>query len=77
MKELKKMGRVLGNSSFSRMLSETESTRSFTLKSGATARKKTDAEKRLMTYEFSRFPAALQAEPDDAVKAVIEKMLAK
>nr|WP_168715130.1 ParB/RepB/Spo0J family partition protein [Pantoea sp. Ap-959] len=41
------------------------------------ARKKTDAEKRLVTYEFSRLPAAWQAELDDAVKAVIEKMLAK
>ncbi len=38
MKELKKMGRTLGNSSFSKMLSETESARTFTLKSGATAR---------------------------------------
>jgi len=41
------------------------------------ARKKTDAEKRLVTYEFSRIPASWQAELDDAVKAVIEKMLAK
>lgn len=41
------------------------------------ARKKTDAEKRLVTYEFSRLPAAWQAELDDAVKAVIEKMLTK
>jgi len=41
------------------------------------ARKKTDAEKRLVTYEFSRLPAAWQAELDDAVKGVIEKMLAK
>ncbi|RVU72255.1 ParB/RepB/Spo0J family partition protein [Pantoea dispersa] len=41
------------------------------------ARKKTDAEKRLVTYEFSRLPVAWQAELDDAVKAVIEKMLAK
>lgn len=41
------------------------------------ARKKTDAEKRLVTYEFSRMPASWQAELDDAVKAVIEKMLAK
>lgn len=38
MKELKKMGRTLGNSSFSKMLSETESARTFTLKSAATAR---------------------------------------
>jgi len=38
MKEMKKMGRTLGNSSFSRMLSETESTRVFILKSGAEAR---------------------------------------
>ena len=41
------------------------------------ARKKTDAEKRLVTYEFSRLPVAWQEELDDAVKAVIEKMLAK
>lgn len=41
------------------------------------ARKKTDAEKRLVTYEFSRFPAVWQAALDDAVKAIIEKMLAK
>lgn len=41
------------------------------------ARKKTDAEKRLVMYEFSRLPAAWQAELDDAVKTVIEKMLAK
>lgn len=41
------------------------------------ARKKIDAEKRLVTYEFSRLPAAWQAELDDAVKTVIEKMLTK
>lgn len=40
------------------------------------ARKKTDAEKRLVTYEFARIPAAFQAELDDAVKAVIERMQA-
>ncbi|ORM69916.1 chromosome partitioning protein ParB [Pantoea wallisii] len=38
------------------------------------ARKKIDAEKRLITYEFSRLPAAWQSELDAAVKAVIEKM---
>lgn len=41
------------------------------------ARKKTDPGKRLVTYEFSRLPAAWQTELDDAVKSVIEKMLAK
>ncbi|WP_273759689.1 ParB/RepB/Spo0J family partition protein [Pantoea ananatis] len=41
------------------------------------ARKKTDAEKRLTIYEFSRLPAAWQAEMDDAIKSVIEKMLKK
>lgn len=38
MKEMKKMGRTLGTSSFSRMLSETESARVFILRSGAEAR---------------------------------------
>ncbi|WP_409076496.1 ParB/RepB/Spo0J family partition protein (plasmid) [Pantoea sp. C3] len=38
------------------------------------ARKKVDVEKRLVTYEFSRLPAAFQAELDVAVKKVIEKM---
>jgi len=38
------------------------------------ARKKTNAEKRLITYEFSRLPAAFQAELDAAVKAVLERM---
>lgn len=41
------------------------------------ARKKNDAEKRLVTYEFSRIPAAYQAELDAAIKAVIEKMKAE
>jgi len=40
------------------------------------ARKKTDADKRLITYEFSRLPAAYQAELDEAVKAVLERMKA-
>ncbi|MBK0003971.1 ParB/RepB/Spo0J family partition protein [Erwinia sp. S63] len=40
------------------------------------ARKKTDADKRLVTYEFSRLPAAYQAELDEAVKAVLERMQA-
>ncbi|MEG3109554.1 ParB/RepB/Spo0J family partition protein [Pantoea sp. T14] len=38
------------------------------------ARKKVDVEKRLVTYEFSRLPAAFQTELDVAVKKVIEKM---
>lgn len=41
------------------------------------ARKKSDAEKRLITYEFSRLPSAYQAELDAAVRAVIEKMQAE
>jgi ParB family transcriptional regulator, chromosome partitioning protein len=41
------------------------------------ARKKNDAEKRLVTYEFSRIPAAYQAELDAAIKAVIDKMKAE
>lgn len=40
------------------------------------ARKKTDSEKRLVTYEFSRLPAAYQAKLDEAVKAVLERMQA-
>lgn len=39
------------------------------------ARKKTDASKRLVTYEFSRFPAIYQAELDEAVQAVLKRML--
>lgn len=38
------------------------------------ARKKTDAEKRLVTYEFARIPAAYQAELDEAVKSVLQRM---
>ncbi|EJL93133.1 ParB/RepB/Spo0J family partition protein [Pantoea sp. GM01] len=41
------------------------------------ARKKTDAEKRLVTYEFARLPAAYQAQLDEAVKAVLERMIAE
>ncbi|NWA63453.1 ParB/RepB/Spo0J family partition protein [Pantoea sp. B9002] len=41
------------------------------------ARKKTDSEKRLVTYEFSRLPATYQAELDAAVKAVIARMQAE
>ncbi|WP_312240625.1 ParB/RepB/Spo0J family partition protein [Pantoea sp.] len=41
------------------------------------ARKKSDAEKRLVSYEFSRIPAAYQAELDAAIKAVIERMKAE
>ncbi|WP_187484935.1 ParB family protein [Pantoea agglomerans] len=39
------------------------------------ARKKTDSDKRLVTYEFSRLSAACQAELDAAVKSVIERMV--
>ncbi|MDE1187161.1 MAG: ParB family protein [Pantoea sp.] len=38
------------------------------------ARKKIDAEKRLVTYEFSRISAEVQAEIDAAVRAVMKKM---
>lgn len=41
------------------------------------ARKKTDADKRLVTYEFSRISAAYQTELDAAIKAVFERMLAE
>lgn len=41
------------------------------------ARKKSDAEKRLITYEFSRMPTVYQAKLDAAVRAVIEKMQAE
>jgi len=41
------------------------------------ARKKTDAEKRLVTYEFSRLPSTYQAELDAAVKEVIARMQAE
>jgi len=41
------------------------------------ARKKTDTDKRLVTYEFSRLPAAYQAELDAAVRAVIARMQAE
>jgi len=41
------------------------------------ARKKTDSEKRLVTYEFSRLSAACQAELDAAVRSVIERMAVK
>lgn len=40
------------------------------------ARKKTDSEKRVVTYEFSRLPASYQAELDAAVRAVIARMQA-
>ncbi|MBE5254190.1 MAG: ParB/RepB/Spo0J family partition protein [Enterobacterales bacterium endosymbiont of Blomia tropicalis] len=40
------------------------------------ARKKTDTEKRQVSYEFSRLPPVYQAELDAAIKAVIERMLA-
>ena len=39
------------------------------------ARKKTDAEKRLITYEFARLPATYQAQLDEAVKDIIGRML--
>lgn len=41
------------------------------------ARKKTDSDKRLVTYEFSRLSTACQAELDAAVRSVIERMAAK
>lgn len=41
------------------------------------ARKKTDSEKRLVTYEFARLPAVYQAELDAAVKEVIARMQAE
>ena len=41
------------------------------------ARKKTDADKRLVTYEFARIPAAYQAELDEAVKSVLLRMQAE
>lgn len=37
------------------------------------ARKKTDPDKRLVTYEFSRLPATLQAELDAAIREVMRK----
>ncbi|WP_010260500.1 ParB family protein [Pantoea agglomerans] len=39
------------------------------------ARKKTDSDKRMVTYEFSRLSAACQAELDAAVRSVIERMV--
>lgn len=39
------------------------------------ARKKTDSDKRVVTYEFSRLSAACQAELDAAVRSVIESMV--
>lgn len=41
------------------------------------ARKKIDAEKRVVTYEFSRLSAACQAELDAAVRSVIDRMVVK
>jgi ParB family chromosome partitioning protein len=41
------------------------------------ARKKTDSDKRVVTYEFSRLSAACQAELDAAVRNVIERMVVK
>jgi len=41
------------------------------------ARKKTDSDKRVVTYEFSRLSAACQAELDAAVRSVIERMVVK
>lgn len=38
------------------------------------ARKKTDAEKRLITYEFSRIPAKYHQELDAAIKSVMDKL---
>ncbi|NQS79443.1 ParB family protein [Pantoea agglomerans] len=39
------------------------------------ARKKTDSDKRMVTYEFSRLSATCQAELDAAVRSVIERMV--
>ena len=39
------------------------------------ARKKTDSDKRVVTYEFSRLSAACQGELDAAVRSVIERMV--
>lgn len=39
------------------------------------ARKKTDSDKRVVTYEFSRLSAACQAELDAAVRSVIERIV--
>ncbi|WP_210510636.1 ParB/RepB/Spo0J family partition protein [Pantoea ananatis] len=41
------------------------------------ARKKTDAEKRVVTYEFSRLSAACQAELDVAIRSVVDRMVVK
>ncbi|AWP35234.1 ParB/RepB/Spo0J family partition protein [Pantoea vagans] len=41
------------------------------------ARKKTDSDKRLVTYEFSRLSAACQAELDAAVRSVIDRFALK
>ncbi|MEN4981154.1 ParB family protein [Erwinia billingiae] len=41
------------------------------------ARKKTDAEKRLITYEFSRIPAKYHAELDAAIKSVMDELQAE
>lgn len=41
------------------------------------ARKKTDSDKRVVTYEFSRLSTACQAELDAAVRSVIERMVVK
>lgn len=41
------------------------------------ARKKTDAEKRLVTYEFARIPAKYQQELDAAIKSVLDKIQAE
>lgn len=41
------------------------------------ARKKTDSDKRVVTYEFSRLSAAYQAELDAAIRSVIERIVVK
>lgn len=41
------------------------------------ARKRIDSEKRLITYEFARFPSTYQDQLDEAVESVIKRMLAE
>lgn len=52
---------------------ETEKLRDFSDRNQF-ARKKTDTKKRLVVYEFSRMPAEVQLEIDDAIKRIVERM---